>query len=267
MNFSANNNTLLINRISAFSDNYIWCIQEHKNIILVDPGDASVCIDYIKKHDLTLCAILITHRHPDHIGGVDELTQYCQSNNWPLTVYGPSKEAIDVSNIKVNDGDNVHHDDFSFNISVLDIGGHTIGHMGYLINDNLFCGDTLFSGGCGRIFDGSCEQLFHSLMKISQLPEKTRVYCAHEYTEANLTFALTVDPTNEELINYYNSVQTLRHNKQSTIPTSLHTEKRINPFLRCHQQEIKNSVESYTHKTLKNEQEIFTNLRAWKDAF
>jgi len=267
MNSSTVNIPLLINGINAFDDNYIWCIEQQTSALLVDPGDAAVCIKYLEEHSLTLRAILITHRHPDHIGGVKELSQYCKNKDLPLTVYGPSKEALDVSDIKVNDADVFNPDGLSLTVQVLDIGGHTLGHMGYLINDNFFCGDTLFSAGCGRIFDGSSEQLFTSLNKISQLPEKTRVYCAHEYTQANLSFALTVDPTNEELINYYNNVETVRQQNKSTIPSSIHLEKRINPFLRCHHQDIRNSVESHTHSTLKDKLDTFTKLRAWKDVF
>jgi hydroxyacylglutathione hydrolase len=267
MNSTVANHSITINRINAFTDNYIWSIQEHNHMILVDPGDADVCIKYIEENQLVLAAILITHRHPDHVGGVSTLVEYCNQKNWPVTVYGPAKEALDVSNIKVTDNEKINHKGFSFTIQAIEIFGHTFGHIGYLINDNLFCGDTLFSGGCGRIFDGTAEQLFKSLNKIALLPEKTQVYCAHEYTLANLAFALTVDPTNDELISYYNLVQTRRNNGESSIPTSIHVEKRINPFLRCAHEEIKISVESFSNKKLTDELSVFTHLRKWKDEF
>ncbi len=267
MNSTTSNSSFLINKINAFNDNYIWCIEQNDKAILVDPGDASVCIRYLEENQLNLHAILITHRHNDHIGGVQELRDYCKTRQLLITVYGPTKEALDVSDIKVSNDEKITLDEFCFDINVLDIGGHTIGHIGYLINDNLFCGDTLFSGGCGRIFDGSSEQLFESLSSLSKLPEKTHVYCAHEYTEANLNFALTVDPTNDELINYYNSVKQLRNNNRSTIPTSIHIEKRINPFLRCYNEHIKSSVESYSNTLCNTPVEVFTALRRWKDVF
>lgn len=267
MNSPASSHPFIINRIHAFTDNYIWSIEENNKMILVDPGDANVCIQYIEKNSLTLSMILITHRHNDHVGGVAQLVQYCKTKNWPITVYGPSKEALNVSNVKVNNDELIEDKDFSFSINVTEIFGHTLGHIGYMVNDNLFCGDTLFSGGCGRIFDGSAEDLFTSLKKIASLPEKTQIYCAHEYTQSNLVFALTVDPTNEELINYYNAIETCRSKKQSSIPTSLHIEKKINPFLRCAQPEIKSSVESFCDKSLTNELSVFTYLRRWKDEF
>lgn len=267
MNSPVSNQPLNINRIHAFTDNYIWSIEENNKMILVDPGDAKVCIQYIEENNLTLSMILITHRHNDHVGGVSQLVQYCKTNNWPITVYGPNKEALDVSDVKVNNDDIIKVKDFSFSIHVTEIYGHTLGHIGYMINDNLFCGDTLFSGGCGRIFDGSAEELFQSLKKIASLPEKTQIYCAHEYTQANLVFALTVDPTNDELISYYNTIETLRSKKQSSIPTSIHIEKKINPFLRCAQPEIKNSVEAFYGQSLSSELSTFTYLRCWKDEF
>ncbi len=267
MNSTTSNHSVIINRIHAFTDNYIWSIEEKNHMILVDPGDANVCIQYIEENNLTLSMILITHKHSDHVGGVAQLVKYCENKNWPISVYGPSKEALDVSNVKVKNDDIIQHEDFSFSINVTEIFGHTLGHIGYMVNDNLFCGDTLFSGGCGRIFDGSVEQLFQSLKKIASLPEKTQIYCAHEYTQANLAFALTVDPTNEELINYYNAIETLRSKKHSSIPTSIHIEKKINPFLRCAQPEIQNSVESFCGKALSDELSTFTYLRRWKDEF
>ena len=267
MNSTVSNQAIIINKIDAFTDNYIWSVEENSYAMLVDPGDADVCIKHIEDNNLRLTAILITHKHQDHTGGVAELLAYGVKKHWTITVYGPTKEALDVSHIQVNESDVIKPTDFSFNINVINISGHTLGHIGYLINDNLFCGDTLFSGGCGRIFDGTAEQLFHSLAKIAALPEKTQVYCAHEYTMANLAFALTVDPTNEELINYYNKVKTRRNNNQSSIPTSIHIEKKINPFLRTSNTNIINSVESFSNKIFANELSTFTELRIWKDNF
>jgi hydroxyacylglutathione hydrolase len=261
--------TTFVSAITAFSDNYIWCIQSKNNqtAVLVDPGDADVCIDYIKKHNLRLTDILITHRHPDHVGGVSQLRNFCQQQNWPLTVYGPTLEATEHCNVKLKDGDSVCLNDLNIDFIVIDVPGHTLGHIAFLGDDNLFCGDTLFSAGCGRVFDGTYEQLHHSLNKLTNLPEKTRIYCAHEYTLANLDFALAVDPNNNELINFYNQVRERREQNRSTIPSSIAVEKKINPFLRCFDQAIQASANQYSNTQVTSELATFTTLRQWKNSF
>jgi hydroxyacylglutathione hydrolase len=269
MNTIKSDNPLVINVIKAFNDNYIWCIHSNtsQHIALVDPGDAEVCIQFIEENNLQLSTILITHRHNDHVGGVEQLVKYCNEKNWPLITYGPSKEAIKYSNVKVKNGDAIHDETLNIKCEVIDIPGHTLGHVAYIIEDNLFCGDTLFSGGCGRVFDGTSEELFHSLNTLSSLSEKTQVYCAHEYTMANLDFALTVDPTNEELINYYNYVSSLRDKNQSSIPSSICIEKKINPFLRCFDSNIKHSVETFSNNGVTSDLDTFIQLRLWKNEF
>ena len=269
MNSVQYNTPLMIKAIKAFDDNYIWCVHSNNAnyVAIVDPGDAEVCIQYIESNSLQLSAIFITHRHSDHVGGVEKLVSFCQSKGWPLNVYGPTKEATQYSKIKVKEDDIIQDELFNIQVNVIDIPGHTLGHIGYLIEDNLFCGDTLFSAGCGRIFDGTSEQLFESLNKISTLPEKTQVYCAHEYTMANLAFSLTVDPTNEELINYYNYVKTLREKNKSSIPTSICIENKINPFLRCFDHNIKQSVDTYSNVESTTDLDTFTQLRRWKNEF
>jgi len=261
--------SFVVKAIKAFNDNYIWCIHStnSSHVALVDPGDADCCIQYLKDNNLQLSTILITHRHSDHVGGVKSLVNFCNENNWPIAVYGPTKEAIKYSNIQVKHNDKFYIEALALEFFVLDIPGHTLGHIAYLINDDLFCGDTLFSAGCGRIFDGTSEMLFNSLKLLANLPEKTRVYCAHEYTLANLAFALTVDPSNEELINYYNNVKKLRDKNQSSIPSSICIEKKINPFLRCFDHNIKQSVITYSNNSLDDELATFTELRKWKDNF
>lgn len=260
---------LIVKAIKAFNDNYIWCIHSKttSHIALVDPGDAAVCIKFIEENKLQLSTILLTHRHNDHVGGVDELKAYCKKNNWPITVYGPTNEAQQFSDIKVKNNDEIIDNTLHLSYQVIDVPGHTLGHVAYLIEDNLFCGDTLFSAGCGRIFDGTSEDLFNSLTKIAALPEKTRVYCAHEYTMANLAFALTVDPTNEELINYYNQIKRLRDQNKSSIPTSICVEKKINPFLRCFDTNVQQSVTSYSNIKISTELDTFIQLRLWKNKF
>ncbi|GHE83683.1 hydroxyacylglutathione hydrolase [Thalassotalea profundi] len=263
------NNLIKINPIKAFSDNYIWALTSQKNnlLVLVDPGDAAVCIDYIKKHNLQLHSILITHHHNDHIGGVEELRTYCQQQQWPLTVYGPALEAENCSDIKLSEGHNVLLEMFDLTFSIIDVPGHTNGHIAYFCEDILFCGDTLFSGGCGRLFEGTPQQMLQSLAKLSNLPAQTRVYCTHEYTLANLTFALTVEPDNVDLIDYYNHVRTLREQNKITLPSTIATECLINPFLRSDNQTIVTSAQEYSGKPVKPGLESFTVIREWKNNF
>ena len=265
--------TITISAINAFSDNYIWAITQEKNhkTALVDPGDADVCIEFLEKNSLTLNSILITHHHADHTGGITKLLTYCQKKQWPLTVYGPKKEAIAHCDIKLGQDDVVHLNELEINLHVIDLPGHTAGHVAFYSSDtcepSLFCGDTLFSGGCGRLFEGSPEQMLSSLTKLANLPDNTKVYCAHEYTQANLKFALTVEPDNIALKNYNNHVNNLRNNNQTTVPTTIGIEKQINPFLRSAQPEIQTSAKQFDPNTQMNSLDAFTTIRRWKDQF
>ncbi|XQW86692.1 hydroxyacylglutathione hydrolase [Thalassotalea piscium] len=265
-----NSNELIhISAIKAFSDNYIWAIThtENNRLVLVDPGDAQPCIDYIEQNNLQLDAIFITHHHSDHIGGVAQLRQYCERNQWPLTVYGPAKEAVSSSDVQLCENDVVELALFDLSFTIIDLPGHTLGHIAYVCDDILFCGDTLFSGGCGRLFEGTPSQMFQSLLKLRALPAQTRVYCTHEYTLANLTFALAVEPSNLELINYYNHVRDLRENNQMSLPTTIANECSINPFLRCEQPMIQQSAQEFSDKNITDSLETFTAIRKWKDNF
>lgn len=272
--------THTVTAISAFSDNYIWAISaiDNDNVILVDPGDASVCIDYITKNKLNLIAILITHHHNDHTGGIESLINFYQQqtkNTKPLDIYGPKNEKIPFCNHPLAHHDSVNFNELNLSLKVIELPGHTLGHIAYVNKDNnesnpnnmLFCGDTLFSGGCGRLFEGSAEQMATSLHKLSTLATNTQVYCAHEYTLANLKFALTIEPNNKLLQDYYQHVSSLREQNIASIPTSIAKEKQINPFLRAASAEIKKSAQTYTNKTLTNELEVFTAIRQWKDNF
>lgn len=266
---SQTTSNMKVSMIKAFSDNYIWAItsSNSQTMALVDPGDAEVCIKFIKDNQKKLSTILITHHHHDHVGGIQKLVQYCQDNAWPLTIYGPENENIPHCDIKVNEQSKVSLSDLAIEFSVLDLPGHTAGHIAYLAQDNLFCGDTLFSGGCGRLFEGTAQQMLNSLEKLSALPEKTHVYCAHEYTKANLDFALTVEPSNAELVHYYNQVQNKRAQNIATIPSSILLEKKINPFLRCQQESIQESAAEYSGEKVNTKLATFTAIRAWKDNF
>jgi len=262
-----------ITPIKAFSDNYIWAISHPntKTIALVDPGDAAVCIDFLEKNQSSLNAILITHHHPDHTGGISELRAYCQQKQWPLTVYGPANENIPHCDVKLAEKDIVKLMELRLSFQVIDLPGHTAGHIAYFANDSvepiLLCGDTLFSGGCGRLFEGSAEQMLNSLTKLSNLPESTQVYCTHEYTQANLKFALAVEPENVALKNYSNKVNELRTQELATIPTSIKVEKQINPFLRSHEQAVQISAAQFDSKGQTTTLGTFTTIRRWKDQF
>lgn len=267
----------MVTAIPAFSDNYIWAITSTNvtkantspmmPVALVDPGEAAPCIAYLEKNNLQLCTILITHHHPDHTGGVTDLKHYCKSKGWPITVYAPENNTINNVDVRVKDNQTIELDELSVSFKVIDLAGHTLDHIGYYANDMVFCGDTLFSGGCGRIFEGSPQQMLTALNRLADLPERTHVYCAHEYTLANLTFALAVEPQNAELVHYYNQVVKRRAQKLSTIPTSILLEKKINPFLRCNQQEIINSAANFSTKKSANTLETFTVIRQWKNQF
>lgn len=269
-----------VTAIPAFADNYIWAIgtTTNKHLVLVDPGDASVCIDYINKHNLCLTAILITHHHPDHTGGISNLLNF-QQKSVPkakkIVVYGPANETIPHCDQPLNENDIITINEIDLSLKVIALSGHTLGHIAYVNSNNdsdndnnlLFCGDTLFSGGCGRLFEGSAQQMHTSLKKLSLLANNTPVYCAHEYTLANLKFALTVEPNNQALQQYYQQVTQLRQNNLPTIPSSIEREKQINPFLRVNSEEIKTMVQRYTKKTFTNEVDVFSTIRKWKDSF
>jgi hydroxyacylglutathione hydrolase len=264
-------NDVTITALPAFTDNYIWAITNNATVALVDPGDADICIRFIEKNHLTLNAILITHHHADHTGGIKKLVSYCQQKKWPVTVYGPANENIPHCDINLSENDQVNLTELAIEFTTIDLPGHTAGHIAYFSNNGLnpilFCGDTLFSGGCGRLFEGTPEQMLTSLTKLANLPESTQVYCAHEYTQANVNFALTVDPTNQDLINYNKKVNELRATKQATIPTSIKVEKQINPFLRSHEKTLQQSAMAFENSTQTNSLNTFTTIRRWKDQF
>jgi len=263
--------SISITPIKAFSDNYIWAINNNNMTTLVDPGDANVCIEFLEKNELSLNTILITHHHSDHTGGITKLVDYCQQKQWPLSVYGPANENIPHCDVKLIENDAVILDEFGIDFCIIDLPGHTAGHIAYFAKSHsipiLFCGDTLFSGGCGRLFEGSPKQMLNSLTKLADLPENTQVYCTHEYTQANLAFALTVEPNNQDLINYNNKVSKLRSKGHPTIPSTIQLEKQINPFLRCHKQSIQASAQQFKTDTNATPLDTFTSIRRWKDQF
>tara|TARA_R110002050_G_scaffold268113_1_gene410089 strand:+ start:143552 stop:144322 length:771 start_codon:yes stop_codon:yes gene_type:complete len=255
---------LTIQAVPAFNDNYIWFIQEpvSKDLLIVDPGDSQTVIDAIEQQKLNPVAILITHHHSDHVAGVGELVNY-----YDIPVYGPKSEAIPhlTHPLAVRDG-LIINTAFPA-IRVLDVPGHTKGHIAFLIDDNLFCGDTLFGAGCGRLLGGTAKQLHASLQLIASLPEQTKIFCAHEYTQANLRFAALVEPDNSAIKRRIGDTNLLLMNGQPSLPSLLSLELKTNPFLRCLQPDVILAAHHFSGQQLDSAEAVFTTLRSWKDQF
>lgn len=254
---------LKIQAITAFEDNYIWFIQDLNSqlTLIVDPGDAAPVLTALKQQNLTPIAILITHGCHDHVDGIAEILEH-----YDIPVYGPSKEFIPELTHPVIEADTVSLSGFPL-ITVMDIPGHTKGHIGFLIERCLFCGDTLFAAGCGRLHGGPAKVLFESLQKISQLPDETKIYCAHEYTEANLKFSVTIEPNNSAVKERIKETALVRNEGLASVPSTLGLEKKTNPFLRSDEETVRRAVESYYEQPLSTSEQVFTLLRQWKDRF
>lgn len=222
---------LEIHYVHAFNDNYHWLLHDTKTdgVCVVDPGDATPVIEWLDAHHKTLTSIILTHRHWDHVNGVNDLVE-----RYHVPVYGPA--SIDLVSDAVQDGDTVTPAGLNAEFHVIATPGHTKEHICYYDDERLFCGDTLFIGGCGRIFDGTIEQLHDSFAKLAKLPDTLQVYCAHEYTLANLRFALTIDPDNQNLQAFTEQMQARRDEGMPTVPGVLGTEKQINPYFTCFDQ-------------------------------
>ena len=259
-----NSSTLVIHAVPIFKDNYIWLIRESvtNKVIAIDPGEAHTLQNFITTNHLDLAAILITHHHADHTNGIQELI-----NHSPVPVYGPNNPSIRGITNPVQEPDTIVFPFLAEPFSVLNTPGHTLDHISYLFSGMLFCGDTLFSAGCGRLFEGTAEQLFHSLQKIAALPDDTKIYCTHEYTLQNLLFAQAVEPKNPNIQTKIDQVKVLRANNQPSLPSCLRNEKKFNPFLRCNNKEIIASVERQVGFKLDNIIDVFKQLREWKNNF
>lgn len=252
--------------IEAFSDNYIWILHDDKQAMVVDPGDASPVQAYLEHHGLKLDTILITHHHPDHVGGVASLLE-----GTDVKVIGPASEQLPVPVRRVKEGDSIEA--LGLTGRVLDVPGHTAGHVAYLMDIGmlqapvLFCGDTLFSGGCGRLFEGTPAQMLASLDKLAALPESTRVCPAHEYTLSNLAFASHIEPDNQELQRYQSQCRALRANRRPTLPSCIGQERQINPFLRVREPSVTRSACRHAQREALSTEQVFAVLREWKNEF
>jgi hydroxyacylglutathione hydrolase len=251
--------------VRAFEDNYIWLIRGSSTTqaALVDPGDAAPALDALARLGLTPTAILCTHHHGDHVGGVTELLKHYPG----LPVYGPVLENIEGVTHSLQDGDDVNLPDLGVRLNVLHVPGHTRGHLAYHGHGWLFCGDTLFSAGCGRLFEGTAAQMHDSLTRLARLPGDTLVYCAHEYTLANLRFALTVEPANPDTLAFRREAEAIRARGEPTVPTTLALELAINPFLRVSVPTVRAAAEKQAGMTLSDSRSVFAAIRRWKDQF
>jgi len=255
---------LAIQAISAFDDNYIWFIKDpaSRKVLIVDPGDAEPVIHAIKQQQLIPIALLITHHHSDHIAGISRLLEL-----YDIPVFGPKNERIPHITHFLTASDAVFIDPAFSSMKILDVPGHTQGHIAFLIDGNLFCGDTLFGAGCGRLLGGTARQLHTSLNLIATLPEDTNIFCAHEYTQSNLRFAAVVEPNNQALKQRITNTDCLIKNGKPSLPSTLALELQTNPFLRCQQADVIRAVERFSGQTSLNSCDVFTNLRLWKDKF
>ncbi len=254
--------------LPAFTDNYIWMLHNSRSAIVVDPGDAGVVLDALARLNVQLQSILVTHHHNDHTGGVTALRGATGA-----AVYGPKRETMPEPIQRLDDGDQVQALGLTF--SVIDVPGHTAGHIAYYCADTdaevdgkplLFCGDTLFSGGCGRLFEGTPAQMLASLGTLAALPASTRVCCTHEYTLSNLRFARAVEPNNAALAQYQLDCLALRARGDITLPSSIALELQINPFLRSNEPEVMASAQQFD-PTAQDTLGVFTAIRQWKNQF
>jgi hydroxyacylglutathione hydrolase len=251
--------------LPAFQDNYLWLLHDGQRALVVDPGDAGPVRQALADADLRLEAILVTHHHPDHVGGVDALRDATGAR-----VFGPARERIPPPFEPLAEGDTVEA--LGLRFAVLDVPGHTAGHIAYYTPQFegaplLFCGDTLFSGGCGRLFEGTPAQMHASLAKLAALPGDTRVCCTHEYTLSNLKFATAVEPGNTRLVHYRQQCEARRSRGEPTLPSTIALEREVNPFLRTREAAVAQAAHAHDGADGNDEVAVFAALRQWKNEF
>jgi hydroxyacylglutathione hydrolase len=256
---------LNVRPVRAFADNYIWLIASPlapRRLVAVDPGDAAPVIAELQRSGESLAAILLTHHHPDHIGGVSELLRH-----GAVPVIAPDDGRIAQRTRSVRGGERCDLPDLGLSFEIFFVPGHTLSHIAFWGHGALFSGDTLFSAGCGRLFEGTPVQMTDSLTKLAQVPPDTRVFCGHEYTAANLRFALTVDPANDAAQDYRDRVSEIRAAGEPSLPSTMGLELQVNPFLRCDNPTIIAAAERHAGKPLQGAAQVFGELRAWKDQY
>jgi len=251
-----------IHGVPAFEDNYLWVIEDGRHAAAVDPGDAAPVADFLDRRGLILTAILATHHHGDHVGGLAELAA-----RGPVEVFGPASERIAGITRPLAGGERVTVPGLAIELDVIAVPGHTAGHIAYAGKGFVFCGDTLFAGGCGRLFEGTPAQMVGSLATLSALPPETRVYCAHEYTLANLKFARAVEPGNARLAERFLEANELRARGEPTVPSTIALEIETNPFLRAHVPEVAESAARHAGRALATPLEVFAAVREWKNTY
>ena len=255
-----------VTAVPAFRDNYIWVIHgmsRHDHVaVLVDPGEPDAILSWLDNQNARPVGVLITHHHNDHTGALAALTK-----RWAMPVYGPKKESIPGVTHPVREGDKVSISGLGLALQVMETPGHTQGHVCYLGHGWLFSGDTLFSCGCGRLFEGSAEEMHASLQRLAKLPPETLVYCAHEYTLPNIGFAKGVEEGNQALAARHQQARQLRKAGQPTLPSFIAQELATNPFLRCHEPTVRVAISHHCGLPVNTDIEAFSLLRQWKDTY
>lgn len=251
-----------IEAIPILQDNYVWAIHNGQTAILVDPGTATPILAWLKQRDMTASAILVTHHHNDHVGGIAALMQ-----QFDIPIFGPARGA--AASLPASAAERQIFDGFEMSLSVIATPGHTADHVCYVLEAagdlHLFCGDTLFSCGCGRLFEGTPAQMYASLSRLAQLPASTLVYCAHEYTLENIDFALDVEPDNADLLARQRDSLALRKQGKATVPVELSVELASNPFLRCDLECVAVAAAQHVNQPLSPGVATFAAIRAWRD--